>query len=59
VCIVEQRRRVAHHEEAELGASEGDVHTPDVRKEANAFPRVSSYAGEDDDILLAPLESVL
>jgi hypothetical protein len=52
-----QGARVAHHHHAALGARDGHVHAPVVVQKADPVAR-GSHAGDDDDVLLPPLEGV-
>jgi len=49
---------VADHDQAILGARDGDVGPAPVRQKANVAAAVGAHGGEDDGRLLAPLEAV-
>ena len=58
VFVAAQRFRIPNHNQSTLGAGQRYVKPPGVREEADIAFAVGAHAGEQDDLLLAPLLSV-
>ena len=56
--LLGQHLGIAHHDDRIFGARERHIEAPGIGEEADALVLVGADAGDDDDVLLAALESV-